>query len=64
MGKVACQSIQFGRGVCGTAAAEKRIVRLQDVDQFPGHIACDSDSRSEIVVPVVWEGEVSRLICA
>jgi GAF domain-containing protein len=51
-GKVACVRIAFGRGVCGTAAAEKRTVIVEDVDKFPGHIACDSGSRSEIVVPI------------
>ncbi|KAL9612850.1 MAG: hypothetical protein Q9167_002582 [Letrouitia subvulpina] len=57
MGKPACQRIAVGKGVCGTAAAEKRVVRVGDVDVFPGHIACDGGSRSEIVVPVVVEGE-------
>lgn len=52
-GKVACVRIAFGRGVCGTAAAERRTVVVQDVEQFPGHIACDAGSRSEIVVPIV-----------
>ncbi len=51
-GKVACVRIALGRGVCGTAAAEGRTVIVRDVDQFPGHIACDAASRSEIVVPV------------
>ena len=58
-GKVACQTISFGRGVCGTAAAEKKTVRVSDVESFPGHIACDGESKSEIVVPLVWEGKVS-----
>ncbi|KAL8748366.1 MAG: hypothetical protein Q9184_007357 [Pyrenodesmia sp. 2 TL-2023] len=52
IGKVACQSIRFRKGVCGTAAAEKRIVRVDDMEEFPGYIACDAD-KSEIVVPVV-----------
>ena len=52
-GKVACVRIALGRGVCGTAAAEKRTVIVADVEQFPGHIACDSGSRSEIVVPIL-----------
>lgn len=51
-GKVACVRIALGRGVCGTAAAEGRTVVVADVDRFPGHIACDAASRSEIVVPV------------
>lgn len=52
MGQVACQTIDFGRGVCGTAAAAKQTQLVPDVDAFPGHIACDGASRSEIVVPV------------
>jgi L-methionine (R)-S-oxide reductase len=52
-GKVACQTIALGRGVCGTAAAGKKTVRVADVEAFPGHIACDSESKSEIVVPIV-----------
>jgi L-methionine (R)-S-oxide reductase len=51
-GKVACVRIALGRGVCGTAAAEQRTVIVEDVETFPGHIACDSGSRSEIVVPI------------
>ncbi len=52
-GKVACVRIALGRGVCGTAAAETRALVVPDVDAFPGHIACDAGSRSEIVVPIV-----------
>jgi GAF domain-containing protein len=52
IGTVGCLQIEFGRGVCGTAAAEKRTVVVPDVHQFPGHIACDANSKSEIVVPV------------
>lgn len=51
-GSLGCQEIRFGRGVCGTAAAERRTVVVPDVHAFPGHIACDARSRSEIVVPV------------
>lgn len=51
-GKVACVRIALGRGVCGTAAAEARTVLVADVEAFPGHIACDAGSRSEIVVPI------------
>lgn len=51
-GSLGCQDIAFGRGVCGTAAAEKRTVVVPDVHAFPGHIACDARSKSEIVVPV------------
>lgn len=52
IGTVGCLQIEIGRGVCGTAAAEKRTVIVPDVNQFPGHIACDPNSKSEIVVPV------------
>ena len=51
-GPVACMHIAFGRGVCGTAWKEQRTIVVPDVEQFPGHIACSSLSRSEIVVPV------------
>lgn len=52
-GSLGCIEIQFGRGVCGTCAAEKRTVIVDDVEKFPGHISCDARSRSEIVVPVM-----------
>jgi L-methionine (R)-S-oxide reductase len=52
-GKPACVRIPLGKGVCGTAAAERRTVLVEDVHAFPGHIACDSASNSEIVVPVL-----------
>ena len=51
-GKVACVRIAVGRGVCGTAASERRTLIVPDVDRFPGHIACDAGSKSEIVVPI------------
>ncbi|MBR4500960.1 MAG: GAF domain-containing protein [Clostridia bacterium] len=51
-GKAACVRIPMGRGVCGTAAAEDRVVAVEDVHMFPGHIACDSASASEIVAPL------------
>lgn len=51
-GKPACLRIPVGSGVCGTAAAERKTVRVDDVNAFPGHIVCDPDSRSEIVVPL------------
>lgn len=57
-GKPACIEIPVGRGVCGTAAAEDRTQLVRDVHRFPGHIACDSASNSEIVVPVHAGGEV------
>jgi GAF domain-containing protein len=52
-GKPACTTIAIGSGVCGTAAKEKRTVAVPDVEAFPGHIACDGDSRSEIVIPLI-----------
>jgi L-methionine (R)-S-oxide reductase len=61
-GKIACVRIAFGRGVCGTAAAEKRTVLVADVDKFPGHIACDAGSRSEIVLPIVVRDEVVAVL--
>ena len=61
-GKVACVRIALGRGVCGTAAAEKRTVVVEDVETFPGHIACDAGSRSEIVVPIVRAGQVVAVL--
>ena len=61
-GKVACVRIAFGRGVCGAAAAQRQTVIVPDVDQFPGHIACDAGSRSEIVVPIVRRGEVVAVL--
>ena len=55
-GPVACMHIGFGKGVCGTAWKEQRTVVVPDVEQFPGHIACSSLSRSEIVVPIFSKG--------
>ena len=52
-GTLGCLRIAFGRGVCGTAAAQKRVMIVDDVDAFPDHIACDERSRSEIVLPVL-----------
>ncbi len=52
-GRVACTQIEFGKGVCGTAARERRTLLVDDVDQFPGHIVCDAASRSELVIPLV-----------
>ena len=57
-GKPACIRIPWGCGVCGTVAAEKRTLVVDDVHAFPGHIACDDASRSEIVVPLMKGGEV------
>jgi putative methionine-R-sulfoxide reductase with GAF domain len=58
-GKVACQTIRFGRGVCGTAVSTKTTQLVADVEKFPGHIACDAASASEIVVPILQDGKVS-----
>ena len=57
-GKVACVRIPFGRGVCGTAAETKTSQLVEDVHRFPGHIACDSASNSEVVVPIVKDNKV------
>jgi len=57
-GKPACVRIPLGRGVCGTAAVTRQIQRIADVEQFSGHIACDAASRSEIVIPLVQNGEL------
>ncbi len=57
-GKVACVRIPVGQGVCGTALAEERTLRVADVHAFPGHIACDGASNSEIVVPLKVDGAV------
>lgn len=57
-GKVACTRIPVGKGVCGTAVEKKEIIRVEDVHLFPGHIACDSASESEIVLPICKNGEV------
>jgi L-methionine (R)-S-oxide reductase len=57
-GRPACVRIELGRGVCGTAAQTRETVIVPDVDDFPGHIACDAASRSEIVVPLVKDGRL------
>ncbi|MBI6816449.1 GAF domain-containing protein [Pseudomonas syringae pv. aptata] len=57
-GQIACVHIPFGRGVCGTAAQSRQTQRVQDVHEFPGHIACDSASNSELVVPLIKEGRL------
>ena len=57
-GKTACVKIQVGRGVCGTAVAEDKVQLVYDVHDFPGHIACDSASNSEIVLPIHVNGEI------
>jgi GAF domain-containing protein len=57
-GKAACIRIPFGKGVCGTAAASRETQLIDDVHAFPGHIACDAASRSELVVPIVHDGHL------
>lgn len=57
-GKPACVRIKIGKGVCGTAAASRKTVLVPNVHEFPGHIACDSASQSEIVVPLVKDGQL------
>lgn len=61
-GKVACTRIPWGKGVCGTAAALNQTQRVADVHQFEGHIACDSASNSEIVIPVRQNGKVIAVL--
>lgn len=61
-GPVACMHIGYGKGVCGTAWKERRSVVVPDVEQFPGHIACSSESRSEIVVPVIQHDRVVAVL--
>lgn len=57
-GKVACTVIEIGRGVCGSSAARKETIIVNDVDQFPGHIVCDGGSRSEIVIPLIKDEKI------
>ncbi|PYH41638.1 GAF domain-containing protein [Aspergillus saccharolyticus JOP 1030-1] len=61
-GRPACQEIRFGKGVCGAAAEKRETVVVPDVLEFPGHIACDASSRSEIVVPILVGGETVAII--
>ncbi len=61
-GPVACTRIEYGKGVCGTAWKDKNTIIVPNVDHFPGHIACSALSRSEIVVPVVINGEVVAVL--
>ncbi|MEB7409403.1 GAF domain-containing protein [Mammaliicoccus sciuri] len=57
-GLPACVEIEIGKGVCGTAVAEKQSQLVEDVNQFPGHIACDANSQSEIVIPIYYNKEI------
>lgn len=61
-GRPACIRIPFGSGVCGVAAATSQVQRVEDVNAFPGHIACDSASASEIVVPIIRHGELIAVL--
>ena len=61
-GPLACSRIAYGRGVCGTAWKEAATQVVHDVDKFPGHIACSSASKSEIVVPIMKNGEVTAVL--
>jgi L-methionine (R)-S-oxide reductase len=61
-GKPACVRIPLGKGVCGTAALQRQTLVVPDVEMFPGHIACDAASRSEIVVPIVQNGELRGVL--
>jgi GAF domain-containing protein len=61
-GPVACTRIALGKGVCGTSWKEAKTIIVPDVDQFPGHIACSSASRSEIVVPLLKDGKVIAVL--
>lgn len=56
-GKVACQNIEYGKGVCGTAVSTGKVQLVEDVNLFPGHIACDGGTKSEIVLPIIKDGE-------
>ena len=61
-GRPACIRIPFGRGVCGAAAESLQVQRVEDVHAFPGHIACDAASQSELVVPIVRDGELLAVL--
>ena len=61
-GPIACTRIAFGKGVCGASWKEKQTIIVPDVDEFPGHIACSSDSKSEIVLPALNNGEVALVL--
>jgi GAF domain-containing protein len=61
-GRAACIRIPFGKGVCGTAAATLQVQRIDDVHAFPGHIACDAASASELVLPIIRDGELIAVL--
>jgi len=61
-GPIACTRINFGKGVCGASWKEKKVIVVPDVEEFPGHIACSSDSKSEIVLPAFKNNEVALVL--
>ena len=61
-GKIACSNIKVGKGVCGVAFEKRMLLNVPDVHKFEGHIACDSDSCSELVVPLIYEGNIFGVI--
>lgn len=61
-GKPACNRIVYGKGVCGTAAKEKKTILVDDVNNFPGHIFCDGDSKSELVLPIIVNEKVLAVL--
>lgn len=61
-GPIACTRIDFGKGVCGTSWKEKRVIIVPNVGEFPGHIACSSDAKSEIVLPALKNGKVALVL--
>ncbi|MEM6360668.1 MAG: GAF domain-containing protein [Bacteroidota bacterium] len=61
-GPIACTRIKLGKGVCGTAWQKAETIIVPNVDEFPGHIACSSDSKSEIVIPVIAQGDVKMIL--
>jgi L-methionine (R)-S-oxide reductase len=61
-GKVACTRLKIGKGVCGTSVEEKVTLVVEDVSKFSGHIACDAESKSEIVIPVIKNGKVEAVL--
>ncbi|MGH4118456.1 GAF domain-containing protein [Clostridium sp.] len=61
-GLPACNRIEIGKGVCGTAVAQRKLQRIENVNEFPGHIACDCASKSEIVIPIIKDGVIHGVL--
>jgi len=61
-GKIACTRIEIGKGVCGTSYQKRETIIVPDVHQFPGHIFCDGDSKSEIVVPIIYQNKIFGVV--